>query len=153
MLNVSVFVEETQPDDQQCLGQILWYQLLTSLDRNAQGGPRNCGNNGYWELTPTLAQRQCCNYCNRIGILSFLGLTTALVVSVIVEEFQPNAQQCLSQKLFGTIYLQVWIWNDQGEPRNCGNNGYRELTLTSAQRQCCKYYNRIGIISFLVLTT
>ena len=27
------------PDDQQCLGHIIWYQLLTSLDRNAQGKP------------------------------------------------------------------------------------------------------------------
>ena len=62
--NVSVFVEETQPDDQQCLGQIVWYQLLTSLDLNTQGEPRNCGNNGHWELTPTLAQIQSCNYCN-----------------------------------------------------------------------------------------
>ena len=48
--NVSVFVEESQPHDQQSLGQIVWYQLLTSLDRNDQGKPQNYGNNGHWEV-------------------------------------------------------------------------------------------------------
>ena len=73
------------------------YQLLTSLDLNTQGEPRNCGNNGYQELTLTSAQRKGCIYCNRKGLHLFLGLTTAPIVSVIVEEFQPNAQQCLGQ--------------------------------------------------------
>ena len=71
--------------------------ILTSLDWNAQGKPRNCGHNGYQELTLTSAQRKGCIYCNRKGIHLYLGLTTAPIVSVIVEEFQPNAQQCLGQ--------------------------------------------------------
>ena len=127
--------------------KIVWYNQIRGLDLNDQGTQWNCGNNGYQELTITSAQRQGCIYCNRKGIHLFLGLTTALIVSVIVvwsfNQMPNNAlvKNCLVQSNHRSGSKRF-----QGEPRNHGNNGYQELSLTSAQRQACIYFNRTNIL-------
>ena len=121
-----------------------------SGSKRFQGEPRNHGNNGYQELSLTSAQRQACIYCKRTGILSFWGLTTALIVSVIVvwsfNQMPNNAlvKNCLVQSNHRSGSKRF-----QGEPRNHGNNGYQELSLTSAQRQACIYFNRTNILFVL----
>ena len=86
---------ESQPHEQQCLGLIVWYQLLTGLDLNTQEEPQNCGNDGHWELTSTGTNSNisCCLFLRlSMKMISLEQLEVHIHIHMLIESghFQEN---------------------------------------------------------------